>query len=89
MSILKTIDSKLMSLLTYNLRYPDWSKAPLSFALVVFLVFTFLGMAFTVLQIARSGFDWTITLLSGFFLLLGFYHWRLWRRLKRERALFR
>ena len=86
MSLIKSIDSKLMHLLTLNLRYPDWSKAPLSFALLIVTINTLLAALF-IIPMLISGKVGIVSLMFGILLLLSaFYHWRLWRRLKSERS---
>jgi hypothetical protein len=87
MSLIKTIDSKLMRIITFNMRYPDWSKAPLSLALrIIFL--NLLGAAFCILfpiVFDEKGDVW-LWVFAAVWLLGAFYHFRLWRRLKAERS---
>jgi membrane-bound ClpP family serine protease len=86
MSLIKSLDSKLMRLLTCNLRYPDWSQAPLSFARNVALIYLLLAALYFLMPMffSRKADIWE-WILGAFWLSLAFYHFRLWRRLKAER----
>ena len=88
MSLIKSIDSKSMRLLTYNFRYHDWSKAPLSFALRVAFGYVLLAALhiFLNLMVFSGIVKIWYWILVVFWLMIAFYHFRLWRRLKAERS---
>jgi VIT1/CCC1 family predicted Fe2+/Mn2+ transporter len=85
-SFVKNFDSKLMHLLTLNFRYRDWSKAPLSYALLLAVVHL-LAAALCIVPMLISRKVEITSLIAGFiFIVIAFYHWRLWRRLGSGRS---
>ena len=84
MSLFKYIDSKLMRLFTYNFLYPDWSQAPLNSPFWWGVFYLIMGvLSLSPIFRYRGLFEWSLAVL---WLTLAVYHFRLWRRLKSERA---
>lgn len=86
-SIFKTIDSKLMIIFTYNWRHRDRSKISVTYALKSFFLFLFVAAVYGTISITSDAGDRAIPVfIAGLCAATGFYHWRLWRKLRAERA---
>ena len=85
MSLIKSIDSKLMRLFTYNFSDRDWSKTPASFARDILFLTLFIAATYFLNAIFfDEKFKFLEFVLAIIFLIFAFYYFRLWRRLKAE-----
>lgn len=82
---LRTIDTKLMNWLTLNGRYPNWSKAPKSFALKIAFFNAAIAVIAVWIAFGSMVFDSVVlTLWASFTALSSFYHFRIWYRYKNQ-----
>jgi Ca2+/Na+ antiporter len=85
MSRLNKMDARLMCFLT-TLRYPKACKTPLSKFLFAVMFNLSMMLLLTVPYFMVDGrIRWLDYIIISGFLLAIFYHWRLWRRLEKQR----
>lgn len=81
MNIIRSIDEKLMRLLTYNWRYRDLDNRPQT---RIVIVSTLIPTLMTI-DVMTSGFS-PLNTMGILYWLPAFYEWRLWYRLRKRRA---
>ncbi len=81
MNIIRSIDEKLMRLLTCNWRYRDLdNRSQTKIAIVSTLIPTLMTI-----DVITSGFS-LLNIIGILYWLPAFYEWRLWYRLRKRRA---